>query len=284
VFPRRQTPISERFWLLARRVRQAALPRPRTEDRWLESEGGWRLFTRTHVPAGLDRGVPGVLLVPGIGGTAASFERYRQPVNTRELCSLGLVVMAFDPAGRGRSWGSEAYGGPEHQGDVRAALRALAGRPDVDPDRIAIVACSLGGVSVAAALASGDRPPVRFWIDWEAPSDREIITAGGKMMDPAQGHGLADDRYWYPREPIRFVGRTKVPYLRYQAAVDHAQPGETRHALRMIKAASEGGLPWFQLNDHPRGTVPARPEWMPAGLRPARRWIHTRLRELMGLP
>jgi hypothetical protein len=222
-----------------------------------------------------------VLVVPGLGGHSGAFDRWWQPVNSVELAGLDCVVAAIDLAGRGLSWGTESFGGPEHQGDIRAALRALAGLDGVDPKRIGILSCSLGCAAVGAALASGERPPVAWWIDWEGPSDREIITAGGRMMDPALGHGLDDDRYWYSREATRFVGLTGVPYLRSQSSRDHAQPGEFRHAERMIRAAADGKLPWFQLNDHPRNFVPARPTWRPPGLRSARDWMHEQIRSLL---
>ncbi len=87
------------------------------------------------------------------------------------------------------------------------------------------------------------------------------------------GHGLDDEDYWRPREALRWVGQSGVPYIRYQSSRDHAQPGVTAHARRMIRAAEEGDLPWFQLNDHPRGEVPDEPRWMPVGTRAFRHWL-----------
>lgn len=277
-------PFADRLWRAARPWRHTlAGARIASEDRWLFSEGGWKLFARVHRPDRPAGPLPAVLVVPGLGGRARTIERWDQPVNAYELAGLGCVVMALDLSGRGRSWGSESFGGPENHGDVRAALRDLADLPGVDVERIGVVSLSLGCAAVAGALASGDRPRVAWWIDWEGPSDREIVTAGGRRMDPAQGHSLEDDRYWYPREAVRFVGHTGVPYLRYQSTADHAQPGELRHATRMIDAAAAGQLPWFQLGDHPRSTVPAAPAWAAPGLRPARAWMHDRIRELHGL-
>jgi hypothetical protein len=204
----------------------------------------------------------------------------------RELAALGVVVLTIDLSGRGKSWGIDTFGGPEHHGDVRVALRYLAGRPDVRGAAIGVVSFSLGCTAVAGALASGaaDLPRVAWWIDWEGPCDREIITSGGRMMDPAMGHSLADDAYWAPREAVVHVGRVGVPYLRYQSERDHAQPGEFRHAERMIRAAAAGSSPWFQLNDHGRGCVPDAPRWMPAGNRAAREWIREQVRLLHALP
>jgi len=258
------------------------LPRPHRDDRWLTTEAGWRIFTRTHHPRGGTTRRPAVLVVPGYGAPGTSVQGWGQVVNTREIAALGCAVMTVDLSGRGRSWGIEAHGGPAHHGDVRTALRHLARRDEVDPDRIGVVTLSMGVVAVAGALAEGDRPPVAWWIDWEGPSDRETITAGGTRMAPAMGHSLEDEAYWRSREPVRSVGLTGVPYLRYQAARDHAQPGELRHAVRMLRAAADGDLPWFQLNDHPVGEIPATPRWMPPGIEPARRWILDRISALHG--
>lgn len=253
-----------------------------SESQWLVSEGGWKLHTRVHVPSTGRGRMPAVLIVPGLGAPGTVLEGFSEPIHVAELVELGVVVMTLDLSGRGKSWGVEVFGGPEHHGDVRVALGHLASRLDVDAARIGVISLSLGCTAVAGALAEG-APPTTFWIDWEGPCDREIITSGGKMMDPAMGHSLNDDAFWHPREAVRHVGRIGVPYLRYQSARDHAQPGEFRHAQRMIRAASEGSLPWFQLNDHARGLVPEEPTWKPGGYRHARNWLVEQVRLLHGM-
>jgi len=275
----------QRAWFLARRLSHT-LRRPAvvSQSQWLVSEGGWKLHARIHAPANATGRLPAVLLVPGLGAPGTALEGFSEPIHVAELASLGMVVMALDLSGRGMSWGVDVFGGPEHHGDVRAALSHLAARLDVDSDHIGVISLSLGCAAVAGALADEDTPGVSFWIDWEGPCDREIITSGGEMMDPAMGHALADDAYWHPREAIRHVGNTGVPYLRYQSAVDHAQPGEFRHAERMLAAAAAGSLPWFQLNEHARAEVPVQPVWMPGGYRRARNWMVEQVRVLHGLP
>jgi hypothetical protein len=248
------------------------------------TEGGWDIHLRIARLSDAAARRPAVLVVPGLGTPARAVEAWSQPVNLGELARLGVVAMAVDLSGRGRSWGTDVYGGPEHHGDVRTALRALAAEPDVDPSRVGVISLSLGCAATAGALASGERPPVAWWIDWEGPSDREVITAHGRRMAPAMGHSLDDDAFWFPREAVRVVSHTGVPYLRFQAWRDHAQPGELRHADRMIRAAAAGSLPWFQLNDHPRNVVPESPSWMVPGNRVARTWFHERIRALSRLP
>ncbi len=257
----------------------------RREDLVLVSTAGYQLHARLHLPFGDGRSTrPAVLLCPGIDDPGSVFEGHGPPIAADEVARLGAICMHFDPSGRGRSWGPEDFGGPEHQDDVLTALRYLMSRPDVVPSRSGVVAISLGVAMAVGALAQpGDACRLGWLIDWEGPCDREIITAGGRIMHPAMGHGMDDETYWRPREAVRWVGDLRCGYYRYQAQRDHAQPGELRHAERMMRAASKGGLPWFQLNDHPRNRVPASPDWYPSGYRAANRVLLRKIKEFAAL-
>lgn len=264
---------------LARASRQARArrgPPVVQEELSLLSTVGYRLAATVHRPETAEGRLPAVVLCPGIDDPGEVFAGLLAPVNADEVARLGVVALRFDPAGRGRSWGEEDFGGPEHQDDVNTMLRYLVGRPDVDPARVGICCISLGLSMGLGAAASGE-VPVAWLLDWEGPCDREIITAGGTKLAPAAGHTLEDDLYWHPREAVRHVGRLRCAYVRLQAEFDHAQPGETRHATRMLHAAAraraEGALPWFQINDHPRDEVPPRPNWLRPGNREANRAI-----------
>jgi len=263
---------------IPRRARRRVRGRPvRRDEVRLVSTAGYQIHAWIHRPAD-DARAPGVLLTPGTCDPGSVFEGWSQPLNAREVASRGYAVMTFDPAGRGESWGEEDYGGPEHQDNVRVALRHLLGQPFVEPERVGVVSISLGVSMACGALARWpEELPVAWLVDWEGPCDREIITAGGRIMAPAMGHALTDEVYWKPRESARHVGRLRCGYVRVQAARDHAQPGEFRHAERMIRAAAEGALPWFRINEHPPGEVPPTIDWYPAGRRSANRvllrWI-----------
>jgi hypothetical protein len=254
------------------------------EELRLVSGAGYPLHVHLHRPTGPARPRPSVLLCPGIDAPGSVFDGWKEVLNATEVARLGLLVAHFDPAGRGRSWGVEDQGGPEHQDDVRTVLRFLLGRPDTIPERSGVISISMGVAMAVGALARyGEELPVGWLLDWEGPSDREIITAGGRLMKPAMGHGSNDETWWGPREAVRHVGRLRCGYLRFQAERDHAQPGELRHALRMMQAAEAGSLPWFQLNDHPKGRVPETPVWYPSGPRAANRILLTKIRELCAL-
>ncbi len=270
-----------------RRVNALRAARVQRDEVMLVSTAGYQLRARVHrMPqvAGKQRPRPGVLLCPGIDDPGSAFEGFGSPVSADEVARLGTVVLQFDPAGRGKSWGNEDYGGPEHQDDVQVALRYLLGRDDVVPRRSGVLSISLGVAMATGALAAaGESLPVSWFIDWEGPCDREIITSGGRIMAPAAGHDLEDERYWRPREAVQHVGRLRCGYFRYQSRRDHAQPGELRHAMRMMRAASEGDLPWFQLNDHPRGVMPDNPQYYPAGHGAANRILQQKIRQFSGL-
>ena len=73
---------------------------------------------------------------------------------------------------------------------MSCAVALLASRPDVDPDRIGILAISLG-VSMAVGAVARCGAEAAWLLDWEGPSDREVITAGGTKLAPAVAHNAA---------------------------------------------------------------------------------------------
>ena len=266
-----------------RRIRAARGGALTEETLALQSTAGFKIAAHITRPSGNER-LPGVVLCPGIDDSAAIFNTDHAPVKAAEVARLGCVVATFDPAGRGESWGSEDFGGPEHQDNVCTVVRALSDRADVDPSSVGIVAISLG-VSMAVGAAAGAHGPaaeVRWLLDWEGPCDREIITAGGKKMAPAMGHSMDDEHYWQPREAVRHVGAMSCGYMRLQSRVDHAQPGELRHAHRMLDAAAAGSPDWFQLNGHPRGMNPSTPDWLAPGQLAANRALLAAIDHLIG--
>lgn len=243
----------------------------RSEAVELHSTAGYRLAATLVRPVSTQR-CPGLVISPAIHQGSAALLGNAAVVSAAEIARLGFAVLVHDPAGRGDSWGEEDFGGPEHQDDLRVAIRALAGRPDVS-GQVGVVALSLGLAAAAGALARWPELPVPWLLDWEGPCDREIITAGGTRMVPAGGHTLDDDAWWQPREAVAHARALRCGYVRLQAFPDHAQPDELRHARRMLEAARSGSAAWWQLNDHPRGSLPDRPDWLEGGPLAANRAI-----------
>jgi len=265
-----------RLQSLTRRTRKRLGERVLREPFQLSSATGYRTVGAVWRPRE-GRARSAVVLCPGTNDAAAVFEGWSQPLNAPEIASHGVLAVVFDPAGRGGSWGPEDYGGLEHQDQLRVVVEYV--RANYRPEVLGVVAISLG-LAMACGGVVRHGLPVDWVLDWEGPSDREIITAGGSIMEPALGHGLDDEHYWQPREPVRHVGQLPCPYIRVQAERDHAQPGELRHAHRMIEAASEGKLPWFQLNEHRRNELPASVRWYPSGRLAANRTLMTWMERL----
>jgi hypothetical protein len=252
--------------------------------RLLKSSRGWPIAIRVWGESTSLVGKPAVLVVPGLHQSGQYFERWSAPFHLAEIARMGMVAVAIDLSGRGQSWGVEDYGGPLHQDDVLQVLSEIVTWSGVSPNRVGVVSHSLGCAAVAKALCTETRPEVLWWMDIEGPSDREIITAGGKFMDPADGHSLQDEAYWRPREARRWVGSTGVGYLRVQCQHDHAQPGEYRHAARMLHAAASGALPWFRLNAHPERASPASPSWLDLDANQFNQWLCTEIQRLHSTP
>ncbi|MBM4393195.1 MAG: hypothetical protein FJ090_18885 [Deltaproteobacteria bacterium] len=245
----------------------------------LLSSCGYRLKALRVRPSGAGV-LPALVVSPAIHQGIDQLTTRAAVVSADEIARLGYAVYLHDPAGRGESWGEEDYGGPEHQDDLRATITAAQSDPACN-GALGVLSLSLGVAAAVGALSRWPGElPARWLVDWEGPCDREIITAGGTIMVPALGHGLDDDAYWNCREATRGVAGLRCGYVRLQAQPDHAQPEEVRHAQRMIRAAAKGNLPWFQLNDHPRGDVPSRPHWAPGGPLAANRLV---LRKLAAL-
>src|ERR687898_3189851 len=96
---------------------------------------------------------PGVLLVPGFMSTADAFF----PGFAEELNSAGFVSLTMDFRGFGESEGVPGEVIPYLQiYDASNAISFLQSRPEVNPDKIAILGVSLGGGEVAY-IAARDR-------------------------------------------------------------------------------------------------------------------------------
>lgn len=105
-------------------------------ERVLFYSDGLRLVGELHTPPG-EGPWPGVVLCHGLGSRKerhADFAAY--------IAAKGIAALAFDLRGHGESEGKlDGTAGC----DVEAAVSYLAGRPEIDPKRIAVRGSSLGG-------------------------------------------------------------------------------------------------------------------------------------------
>ena len=117
--------------------------------------GGRRLSGRVFPPSEPEKGGAGILFVHGSGSSQSGYRPRAEAAAER----LGATCLTFDLSGHGASEGSTGDLSPrDHLADCRAAFDALAGLPDVEPDRIGVCGASYG--AYLAALLIAERPVV----------------------------------------------------------------------------------------------------------------------------
>jgi len=117
---------------------------------------GLKLSGVVHIPDDLKLGEhrPAIVMMHGFGANKNGGPEWA----CRQFESWGYVALRFDYRGCGESEGERGRViAMEEVSDARNAVTAMAARPDVDPQRIALCGSSLGaGVAVQAA-AMDDR-------------------------------------------------------------------------------------------------------------------------------
>ena len=94
--------------------------------------------------------LPGVVVAHGFAGA-------RYPALAAHLAGRGYGVLSFDFRGYGKSGGDRGNVVPQEQvSDIRNAVSWLEKRPEIDPNRIAVIGSSLGG-SIAIMAAAKDQ-------------------------------------------------------------------------------------------------------------------------------
>ena len=189
---------------------------------------------------------PAIILVPG--GTADSGGLVQE---AGQILQSGLIVVLFDPDGRGKSEGVEDYNGYKQQDGLAAVVRFTAALSQVDPARIGIATFSYGITMGSGALARYPDLPVRYLIDWEGPVDRNYTTTGCGPNRPGgiQWQACSNQAWWAEREAITFISKIHVPYQRIQSEKDHVQENN-QHAIDIVNTAVKAGLAFVRLNDY----------------------------------
>lgn len=225
----------------------ALIPAGREGAYWvINPSSGARLAVTVLYPDGWNGELlPALILVPGGTGVVETGK-------ARALAAEGFLAIIFTPDGRGASDGSEDYNGHIGQDGLAAAIQASLSLPGLDPGRFGLVSYSYGVTLASGALARHPDLPIDFYIDWEGPVDRGYTTTGCGPNRPEgiQWQPCSEDAWWAEREAIRFIGEVRVPYQRIQSQKDHVQRGNT-HAIEIVNAAAQAGLPWVRLNEYP---------------------------------
>lgn len=168
------------------------------------------------------------------------------------LAGAGIVVVAYDPSGRGQSAGEEDYGGQTHQGDLADVLRWTAAQEQVDPARITVLSRSLGIAASAGALGADPSLAVQNLVDLEGPAllpdDLQYVAeqAQDTLKEAAEG-----EDWWVQRSASLSLGGFGGHYLRIQALSDHATGTWLGHAVALLQAAELGAAAEVTLNGAP---------------------------------
>lgn len=157
--------------------------------------GGYRLRTIVTTPIDSARAVdgraPAFMFVQGIYCASLDRPQVPQAVDTRlvhAMADAGFVTLRVDKAGLGDSEGPACsdIGFHEELDGYRAALVALAERPDVDPSRIYIFGHSMGGVMapylaqevpLAGSIVFGTL--ARTWFEYQLENTRRQMELSG---------------------------------------------------------------------------------------------------------
>jgi cephalosporin-C deacetylase-like acetyl esterase len=143
-----------------------------------QSEDGWTLYGSLRVPR-KDEGQrsPGVILLHSYLTDRYAFDRLEQMLST-----AGIAVLNFDFRGRGKSIAGGTYftlAQEERERaylDARAAADCLASQDGVDPDRLAIVASSIG-VKYGLKAAISDKRIMSFVMLGGMPDQADVESA-----------------------------------------------------------------------------------------------------------
>lgn len=163
---------------------------------------------------------PAVILVPGLGPvdrdeTVAGVAIFAQLANA--MADAGFVVIRFDRRGIGQSGGREESATiVDYSEDVRAVVRYLEKRRDVDPKRIAVVGHGEGGF-VSMLTASDEKKKIAAIALVATPG-----TTGADLVLEQQRHQL-DAMKLPPDESLRRIDLQK----QIQAAVISGEGWET---------------------------------------------------------
>ena len=205
--------LGRRIWARLRKRSSPVLPKAQNPD--IVSSAGYRLSCRwfTHE----NPKAPTLILCPDYPMGAVAFLEERYPISCGLAYQQGYNLMIFDPAGRGKSWGTEDYGGLAHQDNVAVLLDWIHQQLPESTLGVFSVGC---GLAMALGGIVQSKSPVSFLIDFEGPCDRFFL---------AQCYGIttskSDEHFWKYREPTKLLRGLECQFLRLQAERDHLEEG-----------------------------------------------------------
>jgi len=187
-------------------------------------------------PGGPGQRHPAVVYGHGNGQDRRSFLHVAPEVH-----EAGMGQLLFDFAGRGESDGQVITLGAKEASDLRAGLDWLEGRPEVDPERLALAGRSMGAAAAILAAAEDPRPKALVLDSPFADLVRVVDeTIAARFRLPpfllrtpllALAGWRAGYDPWNVR-PIEAIARVKIPILLFHGTKDEEVPPHHSESLR----------------------------------------------------
>jgi 2,6-dihydroxypseudooxynicotine hydrolase len=203
-------------------------------------------------PAGHER-PPLVLLLPGLDSTKDEFFNWENV-----FLSRGLATLSLDGPGQGET-GYTTHIRPDYNVAVTAVLDTLAGRNELDLNRVGAVGVSMGGYYAPRAAAFEPRikavvpigGPFNFGDCWEQlpPLTRETFVHHSGARDEAEGKAKA-----LQLDLEGVAQRVSQPMLVVFGKLDRLIPWQ--HAEHLAAAAPNAKLVMYPDGNHVCNNIP----------------------------
>jgi pimeloyl-ACP methyl ester carboxylesterase len=142
-------------------ARSVSISRPNDEQVKIPANGFTLAGTLSRPAQASEPRLPAVLLVGATGSADRDGVTFGIPILGQlagALADAGFIVVRYDKRGVGQSGGrAESASLTDYAEDVRAAVKMLAERKDVDPKRLALVGHAEGGLVALMAAAKEKR-------------------------------------------------------------------------------------------------------------------------------
>jgi pimeloyl-ACP methyl ester carboxylesterase len=166
--------------------RSVAISRPNDEPLKIPSNGFSLAGTLSRPAVAAAGKQAAVVLVGGSGPADRDGVAFGIPILGEiagAIADAGFIVVRYDKRGIGQSGGrAESASLADYADDVRAAVKLLGDRKDVDPKRIAVIGHSEGGVVAMMAAAKDKRIAAVGLLATPGVAGAEIVLAQQKRL------------------------------------------------------------------------------------------------------